>query len=149
MPRLMLGLTAHADARGHLSSAHIARSTVDQAHEIELMRDIGASRIARDWLADLLAAELEAEKLTTVRLLASELVTNAVVHGEGAITVRAQLHSSGLVVEVIDEGHGFHWALPNPDRDQTRGWGLSVVAAESDRWGTVPGKSRVWFELDS
>ncbi len=66
MPRLMLGLTAHADARGHLSSAHIARSTVDQAHEIELMRDIGAPRIARDWLADLLAAELEAEKLMGV-----------------------------------------------------------------------------------
>jgi len=129
--------------------ARSAWSTVDQAHEIELSADVSAPRIARDWLADLVADDLNAERVTTAMLLASELVTNAVVHGEGPITVRAQLHSSGLSVEVINEGHGFHWALPEPDRGQTEGWGLSIVAAESDRCGTVRGKSRVWFELDS
>ncbi len=132
-----------------MKPAPIAPSTFDWAHELELSADVLAPRIARDWLGDLLAAELDADKLTAARLLASELVTNAVVHGEGAITVRAQVQSSGVVVEVIDEGRGFQWALGEPEPEQTDGWGLSIVAAESDRWGTAPGNGRVWFELDS
>ncbi len=120
---------------------------MDLAHEIELSRDLGAPRIARDWLAELLADELEAETLETARLLASELVTNAVVHGKGAITVRAQVHSSSLFVEVVDEGHGFRWVLPEDNLGRGGGWGLSIVAAESDRWGTRPGRTQVWFEL--
>ncbi len=126
----------------------VARSTLDLAHELELSRDLGAPRIARDWLAELVADELEAETLETARLLASELVTNAVVHGKGAITVRAQMRSSSLFVEVVDEGQGFRWVLPQDNLGGSGGWGLSIVAAESDRWGTRPGRTQVWFELD-
>lgn len=99
-----------------------------------------------DWFAPALADGT----LATARLLVSELVTNAVTHGRGRVTLRAQLFERRLLVEVIDEGEGFEHELR--DRDfQTPGvggWGLSVVDAESSRWGLRRDSSHVWFELE-
>ena len=95
-------------------------------------------------------AVLAAGTLTTARLLVSELVTNAVPHGRGCITLRAQLLERRLVVEVIDEGHGFECAPRegNFHPPGVGGWGLSVVDEESSRWGVRCDSSNVWFELD-
>ena len=49
---------------------------------------------------------LEERQLQTAKLLTSELVTNALLHGEGSITLLASLEEDRLLVEVIDEGHG-------------------------------------------
>jgi anti-sigma regulatory factor (Ser/Thr protein kinase) len=43
--------------------------------------------------------------------LASELVTNAVIHGEGRIVLRTRASEDSLLVEVIDEGYGFEYEL--------------------------------------
>ena len=77
-------------------------------------------------------------------------VSNAVRHGCGRITLRAQLRDGRLLVEVIDEGQGFERELRERDfeRSGTRSWGSSIVDTESSRWGIGRGTTRVWFELD-
>ena len=95
-------------------------------------------------------AELGAEQDFTVRLLISELVTNALMHGdtEGPL----ELHASwnGIVrVEVTDHGDGF---IPTPrgqPLEEPGGYGLMLVGSLADRWGVESNDSTtVWFEVN-
>jgi anti-sigma regulatory factor (Ser/Thr protein kinase) len=119
-----------------------------RAGQTQLSRDPGAPKVARDWVDRHFGTELSDDKLAIAQLLVSELVTNALMHGRGAIVLRAQLEDGRLRAEVIDEGDGFDWSEPKPDPDRVRGWGLSVVAGGSDRWGIREGANHVWFELN-
>lgn len=84
-------------------------------------------------------------------LLATELVTNAVRHGRGEVTVRLWPGPDVVRVEVSDANP--HRPEPGGyDLDAEDGRGLLIVGALSSRWGTAPltggnGKT-VWFELD-
>lgn len=117
-------------------------------YEVQLSPDAGAPGRARQLLAGRFAAELVGPELDTARLLTSELVTNAVVHGEGMITMRADLDDSRLLVEIIDEGTGFERAVRGRKLPQNGGWGLKLVDSESSRWGIREGTAHVWFELE-
>jgi anti-sigma regulatory factor (Ser/Thr protein kinase) len=93
---------------------------------------------------------VSAETADTAELLASELVTNAVVHGRGAVTVLMEYDADGLGVTVCDDEPALP-VLPDPDPLSLGGRGLHLVAALSDAWGVDPstggpGKS-VWFRL--
>jgi anti-sigma regulatory factor (Ser/Thr protein kinase) len=118
--------------------------------EFELTPGLSAPSVARRWLTQSLAPALANGLLATAGLLVSELVTNAVTHGRGRITVRAQLSEHHLFVEVDDEGDGFGHVLRRRDSDKPKvgGWGLSIVDAEASRWGVSRDRSQVWFELD-
>ena len=89
-----------------------------------------------------------------VRLLVSEVVTNAVVHGGADVAVTLQLTmrvTSKLVrVEVTDPGGGFDASGGPPGSDrEIGGWGLVLVDKLADRWGTEQEpQSKVWFEID-
>ena len=85
--------------------------------------------------------------LTLAKLLTSELVTNAVVHGQGRITLSAQADDERLLVEVEDEGAGFERTATRRAPGVAGGWGLDLVESESSRWGAYEGNSHVWFEL--
>jgi anti-sigma regulatory factor (Ser/Thr protein kinase) len=98
------------------------------------------------------AAAWPAELLELVVLLASELVTNAVLHGRGPVELRLSDDGIRVAVEISDGDPG---PLPpngrRPSVDQPRGRGLLIVDNLSDRWGCrqrrlPPGKT-VWFEL--
>lgn len=118
--------------------------------ECELASGVDAPRVARRLLTEWFAPTLADVTLARARLLVSELVTNAVTHGRGRITLRAQLSERRLLVEVIDEGGGFQREA-RADGFHTAaagGWGLNVVDAESSRWGVGSDSSRVWFELE-
>jgi anti-sigma regulatory factor (Ser/Thr protein kinase) len=115
--------------------------------EVALPRDHSSAARARYLVAELSAATLDRDELERAKLLVSELVTNALVHGRGAISLRASLDAERLLVEVIDEGSGFERA-PQHDRDELGGLGLGVVDAEASRWGVHAGTTHVWFELD-
>jgi anti-sigma regulatory factor (Ser/Thr protein kinase) len=118
--------------------------------ECELASGVDAPGVARRLLTEWFAPALAAGTLMTARLLVSELVSNAVTHGRGRIMLRAQLFERRLLVEVIDEGSGFdHGAREREFRTPgVGGWGLSVVDAESSRWGVRRDRSHVWFELE-
>lgn len=118
--------------------------------EFALPRGVDAPGVARRLLAEWFSPTLANGTLTTARLLVSELVTNAVTHGSGAITLTAQLFDRCLLVEVIDDGGGFEHELREREfqTPAAGGWGLSVVDAEASRWGLRRGSSHVWFELE-
>ena len=89
--------------------------------------------------------------LATVKLLVSELVTNAVTHPdvEGPTNVRllARVEPETIRVEVTDNGSGFEPIPRDPSRTGS-GFGLFLVDKEAVRWGVDEvGGNRVWFEV--
>jgi anti-sigma regulatory factor (Ser/Thr protein kinase) len=116
--------------------------------EKELPRSPEAPGVARRALSSWYGATLEPSDLHKAKLLASELVTNAVLHGEGRIVLRAQLDDDRVLVEVIDEGNGFEHELRHRTFDDRNGRGLAIVDAEASRWGIHEGTTHVWFELE-
>jgi anti-sigma regulatory factor (Ser/Thr protein kinase) len=98
-------------------------------------------------------SELSDAQLRDVRLLVSELVTNAVRHANLAdgdvIGLVVETLDGALRVEVHDPGGGFIPSAPSPDPARPSGWGLYLVAELADRWGVdSDDRTLVWFELD-
>ncbi len=89
-----------------------------------------------------------------VRLLVSELFTNAVKYGsrrEGSrIRLSVTVTDTLVRVEIGDRGRGFaEGATTMPDADAESGRGLAFLDALANRWGVVSnGETCVWFELD-
>ncbi|MZE75786.1 ATP-binding protein [Streptomyces sp. SID5475] len=81
-----------------------------------------------------------------VELVVSELVTNAVSHGEGRVTMCLTAGGAGLRVTVADESP----LLPVPrdaGPDQENGRGLLLVAGYSNDYGVDPdGTVWAWFD---
>jgi anti-sigma regulatory factor (Ser/Thr protein kinase) len=117
---------------------------VSASIELSLPRDGRAPALARDTLAERIPG-LDARLLADAQLAATELVTNALEHGRGAITMLAALHADRLHLEVIDEGDAAPVRQRTPD--DTGGWGLHIVDALSRRWGSRSGTTHVWCEL--
>jgi anti-sigma regulatory factor (Ser/Thr protein kinase) len=118
--------------------------------ERELAVTPEAAAEARHALADI---ALTADRERDVRLLVSELVTNAVRHANLAagdvILLVIDVEDSVLRVEVHDPGGGFVPRAPAPDPARPSGWGLYLVEELADRWGVDSDeKTLVWFELD-
>jgi anti-sigma regulatory factor (Ser/Thr protein kinase) len=109
---------------------------------------------ARRWVADLCVEIGRPELVECAQLGVSELVTNALLHGEPPITVRVRGTAEHPRVEVRDSSVEAP-ILPSDPLDQpetddlllTFGRGLSIVARCSDAWGAEiedDGKV-VWF----
>jgi anti-sigma regulatory factor (Ser/Thr protein kinase) len=119
----------------------------DRIHlEVELVRDSVAPGDARRALRNLCVDHIEDDLLVDAELLVSELVTNALRHGRGDISLCARVDEERLRVEVIDAGSGFAHDLRHSD-DRVGGWGLDIVDVVSSRWGVHEGATHVWFEL--
>jgi anti-sigma regulatory factor (Ser/Thr protein kinase) len=121
--------------------------------EIELPRALESAAAARQAVGEL-SDRLPEEVLGDVRLLVSELVTNALRHAglsdEEHIGLAVGVTDSAVRVEVTDHGRGFDPRQVPTDPEVAEGWGLYLVATLSDRWGvdSDKGSTRVWFELD-
>jgi anti-sigma regulatory factor (Ser/Thr protein kinase) len=109
-----------------------------------------APAAARDAVDDALAGTVDPAGIAELRLLVSELVTNAIRHGRaGSAGVGLSLHLNDgrLRVEVTDGGSGFEAPGGQADPTAPGGWGLVVVDELVDRWGVEnAGGTRVWFE---
>src|SRR5215212_11714740 len=110
--------------------------------QLQIPRDSGAPAAARRALRTLPLGEREIDVL----LVASELVTNAVVHAESAepIELLAESGPDHAWVEVRDRGRGI---VAQP---VTHGHGLQLLTAAAERWGIVHDDcTSVWFEIGS
>jgi anti-sigma regulatory factor (Ser/Thr protein kinase) len=116
---------------------------------LDLPRDTSASRIARRALRAQFADPLPADRLRDLDLVVTELVNNAVSHGEGAIRVSVQLEAGVIRGEVIDEGEGFERQVRRRGVDEVGGRGLQLVEDLASRWGIHEGTTHVWFEMPS
>jgi signal transduction histidine kinase len=128
-------------------------SRLEHAHALLLGRRLGAApyapTAARHSLEGLRGV-LDDGVLGRVRLLVSELVTNAVRHAvEGPIGVDVWAKPAGLRVIVSDAGAGFTPRRRGAGQDIGSGWGLFLVDELADRWGSGGGaRMCVWFELE-
>ena len=116
---------------------------------VELLRHVASGRTARSHVRNF-CAEMPTFVSATAELLASELVANAVVHGEGVIELPLSVHGEVLRIEVSDEAPA-QPQLQQPTSLETDGRGLQFVDAYALAWGTSrndagAGKT-VWCEL--
>jgi anti-sigma regulatory factor (Ser/Thr protein kinase) len=88
-----------------------------------------------------------------VLLLLTELVTNAVRHGDAGpgrlVRVELRQRRGAVRVAVCDEGPGFAREARCSRPDETGGWGLVLVDRIADRWAVMRTASGtcVWFEI--
>ena len=119
--------------------------------EIELANSTDAPKRARRALASWAADILDVESLRDVLLMASELVTNAVVHTDGRIVLNAWVSETlHWRIEVSDESTRQPRVHPELLKNAVSGGrGLSIVQSLATSWGSTPrsGGKKVWFEL--
>ena len=161
LPEPLAGGRAGADAGrfdGYVERAPFPRTGGGSrrfAPRIELELDSGPTAAAEARAAvGALDGRAKRGVLEDVRLLLSEIVTNAVRHsgspsgtkiGLAVTVVREAVH-----VEVTDEGRGFEPAPRAAPWNQVGGWGLHLVDNLASRWGVERGDPvRVWFEVDA
>ena len=104
---------------------------------------------ARSWIDEFLS---ECAIGNTVRddaqLVVSELVTNALMHGDGSLVLRASIMGDTVQISVTDSGDELPEVLPL-DPSRIGGLGLIVVDRLASDWGVspFPGGKTVWAAL--
>jgi anti-sigma regulatory factor (Ser/Thr protein kinase) len=125
-----------------------SEGTFESRGRCELPRSPDAGRHARVFLDRRYAERVDGRTLADARLIATELANNAVVHGEGRITLCAELVADALRVEVVDEGTGNVPAIrEEAEPDGFGGRGLRIVDELSSRWGVFEGTTHVWADV--
>jgi hypothetical protein len=107
-----------------------------------LPRDASCAAAARR-LVETHLAGASADEIADVKSVVSELVSNAFLHGKGAIELRLSNRRGRARIEVIDDGDSGVAQVKPRDRPH----GLRIVGALSLAWGTLEGSTRVWAEL--
>ncbi len=107
---------------------------------------------ARERVIALAEPFVAAARIADLRLVISEVITNAVRHGgDGDMLVAVTPKPGYLCVQVTDTGDGF---APRPRAfepdDDDGGFGLFLVERLTRRWGLTRENrnTRVWFEFD-
>jgi anti-sigma regulatory factor (Ser/Thr protein kinase) len=113
-----------------------------------------AARAARELLSDRVGDSVQGERLHDVLLLATELVTNAVLHAGVDESQTLELHATAgpgaLRLAVVDPGGVTEPEVQELDLTAPGGMGLFLVQQLSDRWGVQrapDGGREVWFEV--
>jgi anti-sigma regulatory factor (Ser/Thr protein kinase) len=120
-----------------------------EERRLRLARDARSAGEARRFVERLLTARRVPDRaLESAMLVSSELVTNALRHGEGEIELRVNVDKDRLRIEVIDEGHRQAPIVREQAADETGGWGLQIVDQLALQWGVFEGTTHVWADLD-
>jgi anti-sigma regulatory factor (Ser/Thr protein kinase) len=115
--------------------------------EVQLPRRAEAGAEARGLLAEELEWSVSPEMMEELKLIVSELVNNAYLHGEGTITLKVACDDDRVRVEVVDEGTGEAPAIRKEPKPGGGGLGLQIVERLSSRWGAHEGTTHVWAEV--
>jgi anti-sigma regulatory factor (Ser/Thr protein kinase) len=127
------------------------RASAVRHERTELRGGPRSPQLARRAVEQHFALELDPDRLASVELLTTELVSNAVRHGGADESNRVVLHLAlapdCLRVEVCDPGEGFVVDAPTPYGEG--GYGLFIVSEVASRWGVSQDVDNcAWFELD-
>ena len=126
--------------------ARLSRIPADHHVAWTLPAELTSAARARSLIREPLQRWNLAELVPTTELLVSELVTNAIRHATGEVTLRMVLEGS-LVCEVLDASAALP-RLRHAGRDEENGRGLEVVSQIAQRWGArrTPEGKIVWCE---
>jgi anti-sigma regulatory factor (Ser/Thr protein kinase) len=139
----------------HGDTGHHLQQTMLWLSDIRLPAEGRGVQKARS-LIDASGLTLPVDIRDDLRLLMSEVMTNAVRHGtpadppsDSTIRVRIGLEHECVRIEVHDRGTGFEHAPRGPGSELDSGWGVHFVDQLADRWGSGhdAGVWVVWFEV--
>jgi anti-sigma regulatory factor (Ser/Thr protein kinase) len=114
-----------------------------------VVRRRDAALLARQYARAQCAGHTPPTLVEDVELVVSELVTNAMRHGRGQITMHLEVAPDRVVVGVQDQGAG-QPSPREPDATDVNGRGLALVALLATEWGVRPaptGGKVVWCVL--
>ncbi len=100
-----------------------------------------------------LEPHLDEDRLQTLRLVITELITNSIRHSgideQGVVGLGIRLQDGVLRCTVSDPGAGFEKPeVVKPHSDRPGGFGLVILESVSSSWGVTQDELfRVWFEL--
>jgi anti-sigma regulatory factor (Ser/Thr protein kinase) len=123
----------------------MARMTV-WSHRATFPAEAGSAGRAREFVRDRLVEHGLRYLVDDVRLVTSELATNATLHARTAFTIRLE-RLGGVVFLVVQDGSASRPRPGDADVSDTHGRGLLVVEQTSHDWGVAagPGRSKsVW-----
>ncbi|MGI8573217.1 MAG: ATP-binding protein [Solirubrobacteraceae bacterium] len=110
--------------------------------EALLPRELDPVSIARRLVDERLHRLIDEQPLDDLKAVVGELVSDAYIHGEGAIRLRVQALGERLRVVVIDEGE----KAANKMREQGGELG-PIVETLALEWGADERTHRLWAEL--
>jgi anti-sigma regulatory factor (Ser/Thr protein kinase) len=125
------------------------RRPVDASRTMRVVPDTSDLAPARQFVRVTLGSWGLGDQAADFELAVSELVTNALLHGEGGIDVTVGLHRHLVRLAVVDKGFGpERIGFKEPTSTVGGGWGLRLVDGLSDSWGAhrAPGRTLVWME---
>jgi anti-sigma regulatory factor (Ser/Thr protein kinase) len=118
---------------------------VTEVLDTELPREPRCGAVARRIVERHYGAHLDSGMLDDLKLVVSELATNAYVHGIGRIRLRLEADRQRVHVAVMDEGHNA--TIKITQVGAYGGNGLRLVDQLCSRWGAYEGSTHVWAEL--
>jgi len=124
--------------------------SIEDAIKLHLTGGPEAAVTARRALGPL-RSQLDGPTLESLRLLVTELVSNAVRHaGAPSVDLLVMVTRPAVRVEVANSGPGFEPEGRRKNQNREGGWGLFLVERLADRWGVARDGActRVWFELE-
>lgn len=128
--------------------SRIMRTSCPTARQLLLLPRPTAPRVARSFVRQTLSDWGLDAATPAASLVASELVTNAVLHARTDMVLSLATDRGLLRVAVSDNSRR---SPQIPSRSQSRGMGLRVVAGAARAWGMLPadtGGKVVWAVLD-
>ncbi|MFF2852972.1 ATP-binding protein [Streptomyces sp. NPDC058001] len=131
----------------HTSPAVQPKTPTSRGFEVAVTPErVHVARIRRITVAHLRLWALSDALAEDVRLVVSELVTNAVEHGKGTVSLRVRHTPSLLRIEVTDESPA-PAQLQSADGEDLSGRGLFLVAAVSSDWGVSRDGRTIWADF--
>lgn len=113
---------------------------------------LAAPAQARRVVRDALASGLPDTTVDLAELLTSELVTNAIRHGSGPVTMRLSCSDGVLAISVSDDDPAMPFLQPDEPLSPG-GRGVRMVQRMAQEWGVTPrdnGPGKVvWFRLQA